>query len=422
MDRTAPVMTGGGRQEDLAALDELVTLELAPELVVVRPLGRGSMASVYLAREVALDRLVAIKVLAPSRASDDTARRRFEREARSAARIRHRNVTAVYHVHRLSNGLPYLVMEYVDGRNLEDALAATGPLPVDEARDLLIQLASGLAAAHESGIIHRDLKPANILRESATGRVVLTDFGVAAVRDSAGTDTTRLTMQGQVLGQLGYVSPEHLMGEELTELADIYAFGVVGYEILTGRGPYESGSAAALTTAHLSAPPTPLASLRPGVDSDLARLLERCLAKKPEHRPRAADIVAALEDRGEGTGPEPRPEPETAFDAFLEELKRRRVYRVAVAYLAVGLAAIGGASDISDALPVPEWAAAAIVVAVLAGFPVTLALAWMFDVRSGRITRTEESTGSISALGRGIPAAALGLMLALAALLAWWLL
>ena len=179
--------------EDFKDFDEFVRDELAPELTVLRPLGRGSVASVYLAHDPALDRQVAVKVILPKYGADETARRRFEREARAVARIRHPNVTAILGLGRLSDGLPYFTMDYVDGRNLEDTLAATEQMPLDEAKEILRQLAAGLAAAHAQQIVHRDVKPANVLRETATGRVVLTDFGLAAAKDRT-DETTRLTM------------------------------------------------------------------------------------------------------------------------------------------------------------------------------------------------------------------------------------
>lgn len=402
----------------------MVRDELAPELRVIRLLGRGSVASVYLARETALDRLVAIKVLSPANARDDTVRRRFEREARSAARISHPNVTAVHRVGRLSDGIPYLVMEYIEGRNLEDVLRAEGPLSEAEARDTLRQLAAGLAAAHAQEIIHRDVKPANVLREKGTGRVVLTDFGVAAIRDTGRMDATQLTMQGQVLGDLPYVAPEHLLGEPLTELADIYSLGVLGYELLTGRGPYETDSPGALATAHLRDEPVALEALRPGIDPELSTLLRRCLAKKPDHRPAAADVASSLYARPGGArgGDGARePEPATAVGAFLAEVRRRRVYRVAAAYIAGAIAIIGVTGDMEV---ISERAARAIQITVIAGFPVALVLAWIFDLRAGRLTRTRAHPGDLSMrpAQRWLQIGALVLSLALAGLIAWLLL
>ena len=303
------------------AFDERIRAELTPELSIIRPLGQGSVAAVYLAREPDLDRQVAVKVILPKHARDDTTRRRFEREARAAARINHPNVTAVFRVGRLSDELPYLVMEYVDGRNLEDELAAAGDLSVDEGRDILRQLAGGLAAAHAEGIVHRDVKPANVLRERGTGRVVLTDFGLAAARDRA-EETTKLTMVGQVLGSLEYVSPEHLLGEELTELADVYSLGVLAYHVFAGRGPYEAESAAAMTQAHMSSQPIPLTDLRSDVDSGLSRLLVRCLAKRPAQRPTPEAIARELDGSAGSSGAnDAPPEADTALGQFLDELK-----------------------------------------------------------------------------------------------------
>lgn len=403
------------RAEDL---DAVVRDELAPDLRVIRLLGRGSVASVYLAREVALDRLVAIKVLSPGKTLDETVRRRFEREARSAARISHPNVTAVHRVGRLPDGVPYLVIEYVEGRNLEDVLRAEGPLSEEEARATLRQLAAALAAAHVQEIIHRDLKPANVLREKGTGRIVLTDFGVAAIRDTGRMDATQLTMQGQVLGDLAYVAPEHLLGEPPTELADVYSLGVLGYELLTGRGPYDTDSPGALATAHLRAEPAALEALRPGIDPQLSTLLRRCLAKKPEHRPAAADVASSLESGPEGVGER---EPATAVEAFFAEMRRRRVYQVAAAYIAGAAAIIGVTGDMEV---ISERTARAIQITVIAGFPVALVLAWIFDVRAGRLTRARARPGDASTRSalRWLQAAALLLSLALAGLIAWLLL
>lgn len=400
--------------EDFKDFDEFVRDELTPELTIVRPLGRGSVASVYLAREAALDRQVAVKVISPKYAQDKTTLRRFEREARAIARITHPNVTAVYRVGRLSNGLPYFIMEYVDGRNLEDSLAATDQMPIAEGRDILRQLAAGLAAAHAQNIVHRDVKPANVLRESATGRVVLTDFGLAAARDRA-DETTRLTMVGQVLGSLPFVSPEHLSGEELTDLADIYALGVLGYHVFTGRGPYDAESAAEVTIAHLRTPPIPLSTLRPDVDAALSGLLGRCLAKRPEQRPSAADVARQLET-GVSVATAP---PATGWGQFLAELKRRHVYKVGAAYLGFLLVLIGLLSGLRELSLVPDQVARALVGLAVGGLPVSLALSWTFDVRAGRIERTvDASTGGVLR-GRVIPALAL-LGSLVVAVLVWW--
>ena len=406
------------------SFDEVVRDELLPDFRVIRTLGKGSMANVYLAKDVALDQLRAIKVMTPGQAADRTARRRFEREARSAARISHPNVTPVLRVGALSDETPFLVMEYVDGRNLEDLLEGGGALDQEEARDVIRQLAEGLAAAHDRGIIHRDLKPANVLRETSSGRVRLTDFGVAAVQDAQGSDTTRLTVAGQILGEIEYVAPEHLMGEELTELADIYSLGILAYKLLTGGNPYPGLSGAALMTAKLQSSPTPLIELLPEVDPTLASVVERCLARKPEHRPTAQEVAESLSPPPTGAKAETLPPiHETSLDLFLREIKRRRVYRVAVAYVAAAIAIIGIQEGVSGPFDVAESAQQAVIILLAVGFPVTLVLAWMFDIRQGRITRTQDTKLEAGPrLSRVLPMVALVVSLVIAATGVWWVL
>jgi serine/threonine-protein kinase len=234
-----------------AHFEEQLKTQLAPDFEVKRLIGTGSKASVYLAREAALKRLVAIKVLKPQLAADETARKRFEREAQSAAQISHPNVAKIYTVGRLEGDVPYLVMEYIDGRTLEEALKATGLLPVKDARRVIRDLAGALEAAHGKRIIHRDVRPANVLVENETKRVVLTDFGIAAILESGGSDVTRLTMEGQLLGEMRYMSPEQLQGERATEQADLYSLGILGFELLTGESPYRVNSDIELAAAHL---------------------------------------------------------------------------------------------------------------------------------------------------------------------------
>ena len=365
--------------------------------------------------------------MTPAKAADATARRRFEREARSAARISHPNVTPVLRVGAFSDETPFLVMEYVDGRNLEDLLEGGGALPQEEAREVIRQLAGGLAAAHGEGIIHRDLKPANVLRESSSGRVRLTDFGVAAVQDAQGGDTTRLTVAGQILGEIEYVAPEHLMGEELTELADIYSLGVLAYKLLTGGNPYRDLSGAALMTAKLQSPPTPLIELLPEVDPALAGIVERCLAKKPEHRPTAAEVAEQLAPApvagGAATDALPPPGGSTSLDLFLRELRRRRVYRVAVTYLAITIGIFGILEFVSGAFEIPESIQQGTIILLAVGLPITLVLGWVFDIREGRITRTIDTKLEAGPrLSRILPTIALVGSLLVAALGIWWVL
>ena len=281
----------------MAAPDHLTQLqaELAPEFQIVRLLGEGPMARVYVAREAALRRLVAIKVLNPEVSEDETARKRFERESRSAAKIHHQNVATVHRVGSLEDETPFIIMEYIEGRNLADGLQAEGVMTIEQACHTLSQVASALAAAHEKGIVHRDVKPDNVVRERDSDRVVLTDFGIAGILESGTETISRLTQQGQLLGDPRYTSPEQLLGESVTDESDVYSLGVMGYELLTLKAPYEGTTSVQLVTAHLKKEPIPLLSLRPDADPFLAELLERCLSKNPLHRPRASEVAKALE-------------------------------------------------------------------------------------------------------------------------------
>ena len=280
-----------GRDDDSL---ERIRRELEPELSVVRRLGRSVVAEVLLAREPALKRLVAIKVLASGLAGDASAIRRFEREAQSAARIAHPNVVTVYRVGRLGDGRPYLVMRYVKGRSLGALLEADGPFDRARACEVLGDIASAVAAGHRRQVVHRDIKPANVLVEHATGNVVVVDFGIAAILVSGDEEPERITTAGHIVGDPQHMSPERLLGEQPDERSDVYNLGLLGYELLSGRGPFEADSNRAWTEAHLNEQPPPVSSLRPGIDPRLESLLLRCLAKNPDHRPNAADFETAV--------------------------------------------------------------------------------------------------------------------------------
>ena len=240
-----------GADEDSRSIKDLQEA-LGPDFEVKQRLGRGSMATVYLVREKELGRLVAVKVLLPERARDETARRRFEREAKAAASLSHPNVVQVFRFGRLPDETPYLVMRFVKGRTMEDRLAAEGRLASELAQEVLLGIVSALAAAHAQGIVHRDVRPANVLWDEERKHALLADFGIAALLVTSGEDVTRLTQTGQMLGDPRYLSPEQLLDKDLTELADMYALGVLGYELYTGEGPYEAKTNIQWITAHLS--------------------------------------------------------------------------------------------------------------------------------------------------------------------------
>lgn len=369
--------------------DAAVAERLRPDFEVLRTLGVGVTSVVYLAREALLRRLVAIKVLRKDLFSDASAMRRFFREAQSAARVRHVNVISIYRVGELADGVPYIVMEYVDGRTVREIVGTAGRLPMDEARAVLASTASALIAVHDAGVVHRAVHTANIYIENKTARTVLGNFSIAAPLDLGSTGVARLTQVGMRLGDLSYLSPEQLRDEHPTDCSDVYAFGVLAYQVLAGRGPYDSTTDPELLIAHTSGTPLALATLRPDIDVNLARLLEKCLAKEPTRRPRLTDLIAALETRkvpdrpvAASTGP---------LGDFLAELQRRHVYKVLVGYGAVAAAIFGTAQVVFDAFELSQEAYQVVVVGTLAGFPVAMVLSWLYDITSSGIRRTAPS-------------------------------
>ena len=255
---------------------------------VEKTLGKGGMATVELAEDTELRRKVAVKRLFASLAGDEVFQERFFREARMAAALSHPNLVAVYDVGE-EDGLPYIVMEYVEGETLAELLARSGPMQPDEAVELLLQVCAGLEHAHAAGLVHRDIKPQNLLVRR-DGVVKIADFGIARTLQA-----TQLTEVGTVLGTAAYLAPEQAAGERVMPAADIYSLGAVAYELLTGRTPYEFESLADLAQKQRQ-PPPPMRDVPPEVE----RAVLRALAFKPSDRPAAAAFAREL-DRREAT-------------------------------------------------------------------------------------------------------------------------
>jgi len=267
---------------------------LAGRYSIDRELGRGGMGIVYLAREVHLDRPVAIKLLPPERAAEAPLRQRFLREARLAASLSHPNVIPIHAVED-AGGFVFYVMAFVDGETLADRVRQRGPLPSSEAARVLREVAWALAAAHAQGLVHRDVKPDNILLERATGRVLVTDFGIAAATGDAGDG---------ISGTPEFMSPEQALGGLVDARSDLYGLGATAFFALSGRLPFEGTSATEILARQVTEAPPPLASLGLPVPRKLALLVDRCLAKPPDHRPPSAQAFAdqlglALEQRRE---------------------------------------------------------------------------------------------------------------------------
>jgi predicted Ser/Thr protein kinase len=261
-------------------LRKLLERTLRDQFEVIRPLGRGGMGVVYLARERGLERLVAIKVLLPEVSATEESRERFRREARTAARLTHPNILPLYAFGEVGE-LAYLVMGYVRGESLADRLKQDGKIQPGTARQILAELADALDYAHRHGVVHRDIKPENVLIDDESGRALLTDFGIAKGRAVSGT----LTRTGAVVGTPHYMSPEQAAGDrEIDGRSDIYSLGVLGYTMLAGRLPIQGASLREIFVKHMTHEPAPLDTLVPDVPDDLAAAITRCLAKTPEAR------------------------------------------------------------------------------------------------------------------------------------------
>jgi serine/threonine protein kinase len=332
--------------------------ELAPDLEVIRLLGTGRMAEVYLARQVSLDRLVAIKVLSRQISRDESAQARFDREAKAAASLETPHAVSVYRSGHLEDGVPFLVMQYVKGGTLEDRLEAEGPLPEAEAKRILADMAEALGVAHERSFIHRDVRAANVLCDRDSDRVLLTDFGLAGGRPENQDADARITRTGEIIGTPGYLSPEQLKGDPATEATDVFALGLMGYEILSGQGPFTGATQRETIMRSLREPPTPLQNLKPGVDPGFAELLERCLAKEPEKRPTAGFLAKALR-KEPGTGAHGSPGFESASElTVVESLLKRRLPQTVVVTGAVGLALLYFIGMLADVYHQPIFQAA----------------------------------------------------------------
>lgn len=259
---------------------------------VMRVLGRGGMGIVLEAFDSRLQRNVAIKVLDPELASDETARSRFCREARAAASVTHENVVAVHQVEKAVDiGLPYLVMQLISGESLEQRLLREKRLPLKEIVRIAVQAAQGLAAAHSQGLIHRDIKPGNILLEPPHDKVKLTDFGLARVADDV-----KLTRTGFVAGTPLYMAPEQAMGEAADPRSDLFSFGAILYEMCAGQPPFQGNSALAILKQITEKQHQPVRELNPEIPEWLAEIIDDLLAKKPEDRYQtAADLAEVLE-------------------------------------------------------------------------------------------------------------------------------
>ncbi|MFK0049305.1 serine/threonine-protein kinase [Streptomyces sp. NPDC090741] len=306
----------GGRPSDLRGR------QIAGYLVESE-IGRGGMAVVYLARDLRLDRPVALKLLAPELARNDVFRQRFAHESKVAAAIDHPHIVPVFDAGE-ADGLLYIAMRYVPGQDLRALLDRTGPLPVETAARIAGQVASALDAAHAHDLVHRDVKPGNILVAEGTDsehpeHVYLTDFGLT----KKSLSLTGFTSVGQFVGTLDYVAPEQISGKPVDARCDVYSLGCVVYETLTGSPPFRRDDDMALLWAHQFDPPPAVSSRRPGLPAAVDEVLAKALAKSPDDRwSSCLEFTGALRRAGAQEAPppgDPPPPPRWALPVFRGE-------------------------------------------------------------------------------------------------------
>ncbi|MDQ2665851.1 MAG: serine/threonine protein kinase [Gemmatimonadota bacterium] len=261
---------------------------LAGEYSLQRELGRGGMGIVYLARDVQLDRDVAIKVLPAPMARTAESRERFVREARTAAGLSHPNIVPIHRVGE-AGGFVFFVMSYVEGETLGERLRESGPLPPADAMRVMREVAWAIAYAHGRGIVHRDIKPDNILLEAGTGRALVTDFGIA----HGGDDARPVTDPGKIMGTAHYMSPEQAASAPVDGRSDIYSLGVVGYLAVSGRLPFDSNNLHASMVRQATEAPPSVMRAAPGLPPALGSAIDRCLARDPAGRFSDGEALAA---------------------------------------------------------------------------------------------------------------------------------
>lgn len=274
-------------------------LALAGRYSIEREIGRGGNGIVFLAREVHLDRPVAIKLLPPQRAADTNLKERFLREARLAAKLSHPNIIPIHAVED-KGGFVFYVMAFVDGETLAERVRSRGPLPISEGTRVLREVAWALGHAHSHGLVHRDVKPDNILLERGSGRALVADFGIAAAMGAA----VGISGEKGISGTPEFMSPEQALGKDLDARSDICALGATAFYSFSGRLPFEARNPTEILAKHITETAPQLGSLGLSVPRKIAHLVDRCLAKEPELRPESANALAeqlgvALEQRRE---------------------------------------------------------------------------------------------------------------------------
>jgi len=356
---------------------------LAPNYILEKELGRGGMGAVYLARDVRLDRPVAIKFLPPDMAMREDLRARFLQETRTAASFSHPNIVPVHAIEE-SERILCFVMGYVDGETLTARVKRAGPMTAADATRFLQEAAWALSYAHGRGIVHRDVKPDNILIDRGSGRAMVTDFGIARSQDT----TSGLTQVGEIIGTPQYMSPEQATGESIDARSDLYSLGVVAFFALTGRLPFESSTSHGYLTAHITRPAPSMSSVRPDLPPALSNAVDRLLQKDAAQRFQKGEELAEALDPLRASRREIPP----AIRLF--QVKSTQVIRNALIFLLLGPSlsrSAGGEGDQLILLVIVLSAAFALVLQAIGGLRELAAQGFSHDdLRNGVVAISEE--------------------------------
>ena len=344
-------------------------------------IGTGGMGEVYLATDIVAGRKAALKLL-PTRFTGDAERlKRFQQEAHAVVGLNHPNILTVYEIGE-DHSIHYIASELIEGETLHQRLAR-GPMQLNDAVDIAIQVASALAAAHQAGIVHRDIKPENIMLRP-DGYVKVLDFGIAKLAEqevpvTIPRDEALLLVEtnlGSVLGTVRYMSPDQACGAPVDKSTDIWSLGVVLYEMVTGHAPFTGDTPREVMSSILENEPRPLTKYVAGPPAELQQIITKSLRKDRRQRHHSAhELLDALKDLRR------KLEFESFFmSGFFDELKRRKVYRLAAAYIIVAAGIIQLASAAFPAWELPNWALRLVIVSLLIGFPLALIVGWAFDI------------------------------------------
>jgi serine/threonine protein kinase len=366
----------GGALSDLLA--EHIQQTLGDDIILKRVLGEGRSARVYLADQPSLGRHVAVKALNPRHTRERKAVARFKREARAMAGCPHPSIVSVYNVGETRNGIPFFVMEYVEGESLADRLRRKGKLPPQEAVRIAGALSDALAYAHERGLVHRDLKPEDVLIDRYSGRILLTDFGLAkSVSRSSGTMT--LTGTGEIMGTPAYLSPEQAECGTVDARSDQYSLAVVTYEMLAGRLPFLGPTAQDFVRQHAEDTPPSLLQVAPDLPLEVSRVVDRALMKEPGARFTSADAFGQALRSAASTAMAPA----RATAVRARRGRRWRIWQGAAIYAGGAWGLLEFLTWSIDELSFPQGILLPAVWIVLVGFPVTMAVLWALE-RSDR--------------------------------------